>query len=202
MAFLSVNLGRLSIPAETSLFAILNQCFTKIKAIFNLNDPRGLLAGTTTLERILRSIFDTTSLAFVTEKSVRILRGLDNHDKLRLYVQAVAGIVLIFRRLKSTGIELSPSLLSRELQLFAESDQRHAVLDKIGGSSSFTTCRTKKSMVDFVMAAIEGRDVVHHGDLPLNAAGEDLWIDGAGWISDRPRKNMGLPWGFTIMAIN
>ncbi len=195
-------MGRLSIPAETSLFSLLDQSFTKITGIFNLNDPYAILKEPSALERILSSIFDTTSRAFVTEKSVRILAGLDDHDKSCLYLQAVAGMVLIFQRLRSASTLLSSGLLSRELQLFAESEQRSAVLDKIGGSSLFSSCYTKTAIVDFVLAAVEEREVAHHDSLSLNSTGADLLSDSVAWVSDRPCKNMGMPWGFTIMALN
>lgn len=195
-------MGRPCIPAETSLFSLLKQCFTKVVAIFNLNDPQGVLEQPSALERILTSVFDTATRAFVTEKSVQALASLDDHEKSCLFVQAVAGMVMVFRRLSAAGRELSPSLFSRELQLFAESEERHGVLDKIGGSSLFCSCYTKDCMVDFVMTAVDDREVGHHDSLPLNAVGEELLSNSVAWVSDRPCKNMGLPWGFTIMAIN
>jgi hypothetical protein len=191
-------MGRLSIPAEACLFSLLNQCFNKTKAIFDLVDPSGVLAEPSTLERILNSIFDTTSLPFVTEKSVRIAAGLDDHDKSCLFLQAVAGMVLIFRRLGLAGGIVTAGMLSRELQLFAECEQRRAVLEKIGGSHVFSTCYTRSAVVDFLMAAINEQ----HDGMPLDNAGMDLLSDSVACVSDRPCKNMGLPWGFTIMALN
>ncbi|KAK4040106.1 hypothetical protein C8A01DRAFT_35887 [Parachaetomium inaequale] len=202
MDSLSLTLGRLSIPAEACLFSLLSQSFAKIRGIFNLNDPSGVLAEPSTLDRVLNSIFDTTALPLVTEKSVLIAAGLDDHDKSCLFVQAVAGMVLIFRHLSPAGTVVSASLLSRELQLFAESEQRRAALDKIGGSSLFSSCYTKAAIVDFVMAAIDEREVGHHDTLALGTAGDHLLSDSVAWVSDRPCKNMGLPWGFTIMTLN
>lgn len=202
MDFLSLNLGRLSIPAEACLFGLLDQCFTKIKGIFNLNDPSNVLGESSSLEQILNAVFDTTSLAFVTEKSVRIVAGLDDHDKSCLFVQAVVGMVLVFRRLSTAPAVLSASLFSRELQLFAESEQRRAALDKIGGSALFSSCYTKSAVVDFLVTAVDEQTGGHHDSLPLNTAGADLLSDSVAWVSDRPCKNMGLPWGFTIMTLN
>jgi hypothetical protein len=201
MDSLSLTMGRLSIPAEACLFSLLSQSFAKIRDIFNLNDPSRVLAEPSTLDRVLNSIFDTTALPLVTEKSVRIAAGLDDHDKSCLFVQAVAGMVLIFRHLSTAGT-VSASLLSRELQLFSESEQRRAALDKIGGSSLFSSCYTKIALVDFVMAAIDEREVRHFDTLGLGAAGDHLLTDSVAWVSDRPCKNMGLPWGFTIMTLN
>jgi hypothetical protein len=133
---------------------------------------------------------------------LRILAGLDDHDKSCLFVQAVAGMTLLFRRLSSVGSVLSDAIFSRELQRFAESEHRRLMLEKIGGSSLFSSCYTKSSIVDFVMAAIEEQEVVRRDRLPLSNAGEDLLSDAVAWVSDRPCKNMGLPWGFTIMTLN
>ncbi|KAK4247542.1 hypothetical protein C7999DRAFT_41193 [Corynascus novoguineensis] len=200
--FLNLSLGRLSIPAEACLFSLLNQCFAKTKAIFNLTDHANVLGEPSSLERILNSIFDTGSLPLVTEKSVRITAGLDDHDRSCLFLQAVAGMVLIFQRLSQAGGVISNKLLSRELQLLAESEQRSAVLDKIGSSHVFSSCYTKNSVVDFLMASIDGHNDEPHECLALNETGEYLLSNSVAWVSDRPCKNMGLPWGFTIMSLN
>ncbi|KAL2024867.1 hypothetical protein VTK56DRAFT_3566 [Thermocarpiscus australiensis] len=199
MDFLTSDKGHISIPIETSLSSLLGQCLTWFKGIFNLHDPHGVLDGPFALDRILSPIFDIATLAYVKEKSGRILPSLDDHDRLCLYLQGVAGMALIFRRLITAGPELSPSLFSRELQLFAESEPRRAVLEKIGSSSLVSLGYTKNSIVDLLMAAMEEREVVHHD---LNTTGEDLLSYSVAWVSGRPCKNMGLPWGFTIMALN
>jgi len=110
-------------------------------------------------------------------------------------------MVLVFRRLSLGGV-ISDKSFARELQLFAESEQRRAALDKIGASHVFSTCYTKSSIVDFVMAAVDEQDVRHHDSLPLSTAENYLLSDSVAWVSDRPCKNMGLPWGFTIMTLN
>ncbi|KAL2169480.1 hypothetical protein VTG60DRAFT_6024 [Thermothelomyces hinnuleus] len=200
--FLSLSLGRLSIPADVCLFSLLSQCFARIKTIFGLNDPFNILGEPSTLERILNSIFDTGSLPLVTEKTIRITAGLDDLDRSCLFIQAIAGMVLIFRRLSHAGGVVSNRLLSRELQLFAESEQRRAVLDKIGSSRVFSSCYTKSAIVDFVMAAIDDQNSGLRDCFALSGAGEFLLSDNVAWVSDRPCKNMELPWGFTIMTLN
>lgn len=199
---LTFNLGRLSPPSETCLFSLLHQCFAKVRDIFNLDDPSSILAEQSSLERILNAVFDTTSLAFVTEKSVRIVAGLDDHDKTCLFVQAVAGMVLVFRRLSMAATMLQPSVFSRELQFFAESEQRRAALDKIAASSLFSSCYTKTAMVDFLVGVIDEQMGGRGDGLLRTTAGADLLSDSVAWAGSRPCKNMGLPWGFTIMALN
>jgi len=85
-------MGRLSIPQETTLFDLLRQCFDNFVNIFAIKDEDNILLDTSNLERVLSSIFDTESRAFVTEKSLRIVDGLNDHDKVCLFVQAVTGM--------------------------------------------------------------------------------------------------------------
>ncbi|KAK3385488.1 hypothetical protein B0H63DRAFT_183466 [Podospora didyma] len=199
MDFLDFDMGRVSIPSETTLFELLSQCLAKFVTLFNINDSQGLLSDPSSLERMLRSIFDTDSRAFVTERSLRILAGLDGRDKACLFVQAVAGMTLIFQRLESALSQLSPRLFSRELQLFAESEQRRNMLEKVDGSPLFGSCYSKNTLVDFLAGAVSDREASRQYNLPSTTIGEDINV---AWGGSRPCKNMGLPWGFTIMAIN
>lgn len=111
-------------------------------------------------------------------------------------------MVLIFQRLSQAGGPVSARLLSRELRLFAESEQRRVVLDTIGHSSTFSSCYTKDSLVKFVLKAIEAGDNGQYEVLDLKPVGERLVREDSVYINDRPCKNMGLPWGFTIMTLN
>ncbi|KAL1843970.1 hypothetical protein VTJ49DRAFT_6374 [Mycothermus thermophilus] len=200
LSFLRFDMGRLSLPSETCLHSVLDQCFTKIRGFFHLADPSNLLADASSLERVLNCIFDTTSLPFVTETTVRIAAGLDDHDKACLFVQAVAGMVLLFRRLAAVGVPVSERIFARELQLFAESEQRRALLETITGSPLLGSCYTKAVLVDFLEEVID--DPTTETVLPDTTMKNDFPSDPTAWISDRPCKNMGLPWGFTIMALN
>jgi hypothetical protein len=195
-------MGRLAVPQETTLLSLLSRCFAAFTGIYSLEDPNSVLAKPSSLERMLCSTFDTASRVFVTETSTRVLAGLDEHDKSCLFVQAVAGMAMIFQRLSAADQPLSSSIFLRELQLFAESDQRGHMLEKIEASSLLNSCYTTSVMTDFVMAAIEDRETRHYENLPLGRLGEDLLSDSVAWVSDRPCKTNGLPWGFTILAIN
>ncbi|EAA28810.2 hypothetical protein GE21DRAFT_9856 [Neurospora crassa] len=211
--------GRLLVPPETCLSTLLKQILVQFTNTYALPDgSHALLSQPSSLDRILNSIFDTSCLAFVTEKEFRIEAGLDDHDKVTLFVQAVAGMAMVFERLlracssssaafaNSGSGDLTTSLLSRELQLFAESEQRRTMLDRIGATSLLSHCYTKDELVSFVVAMVEDPDRASQQGgsslLSLNAAGEDLSSDSVAWVSGRSCKNMGLPWGFTIMALN
>lgn len=205
MNHLSFDMGRLALPPDTTLFGLLSHCFSEFTTIMALPDPKGVLSAPSGLERMLCSIFDTASRAFVTETSPDALAGiagLDDYDKACLFVQAIAGIAVIFQRLAATRRELSSSIFLRELQLFAESDQRSNILGKVAASSLLTSCYTASVMADFVTATMEDRETRHYENLPLGRLGEDLLSDSVAWVSDRPCKTNGLPWGFTIMALN
>jgi len=195
-------MGRLAVPEGTTLLDLLNRSFAAFVRIYDLEDPQNVLSKPSSLERILCSTFDTASRAFITETSPRVLAGLDDHDKSCLFVQAVAGMAMVFKRLNSTHEVLSSSIFLRELQLFAESDERGHMLEKIEASSLLNSCYCSSVMTDFVVDAIEDRETRHYEDLPLGRVGEEVLSDSVAWVSDRPCKTNGLPWGFTIMALN
>lgn len=194
-------MGRISIPQDICLHNILCQCFNKIKGFFALNDPSDVLAEPPSLDRILSCIFDTTSLLSVTETSAS---SMDDHDKACLFVQAVAGMVLFFRRIASACADtsLSACIFARELQLFAESEERRALLDGITASPVLHgPCYTKAVLADFLEEVID-YPTESTSLLPDTTMRNDFPSDPAAWVSDRPCKHMGLPWGFTIMALN
>jgi len=216
---LTIDQGRLHVPEETCLFSLLKQTLVQFVTTYDTlpsSLQSLLLSQPTSLDRIINSIFDTSSLAFVTEQEFRIEAGLDDHDKATLFVQAVAGMAMIFERLSSVVASTSSDssdqktscLFSRALQLFAESEQRRTMLDRIGQTSLLSHCYTKDELVSFLVAIVEDRRLPGAADgsssslLPLNAVGEDLLSESVAWVSDRSCKNMGLPWGFTIMALN
>ncbi|KAK3949723.1 hypothetical protein QBC32DRAFT_400017 [Pseudoneurospora amorphoporcata] len=186
--------GRLLVPPGTCLSTLLKQTLTNFTTNYDTHLP-------SSLNRILNSIFDTSCLAFVTEKEFRIEAGLEDHDSVTLFVQAVAEMAVVFERLlracsssaSSSGNSdsggLMTCLFSRELQLFAESEQRRTMLERIGGTSLLSHCYTKD-------------EVVRSSLLPLKAVGEDSLSESVAWVSDWSCKNMGLPRGFTVMALN
>lgn len=195
-------MGRLSIPQETTLFDLLRQCFNNFVKIFAIKDEDNILLDTSNLERVLSSIFDTESRAFVTEKSLRIVDELKDHAKVCLFVQAVTGMAIVFQRLSLFEAGISQGFLSRELELFSENEDRHDVLDKVAGSHLLTSCYNNEEIVDFLGEIVQDYTTVRPDELPRTTVGEAIGGDSDAWDIDRPCKKMGLPWGFTIMAIN
>lgn len=215
-------LGHPSLPSSPSLPTLLAQSLVKITDIFNLPDPHSLLRSPSTLPRILEAIFDATgSLKLVLDDS-DLAESLDEHDRTCLYVQAVAGMVAVFRRLlNKRGREMTEGVLEGEVRVFAGSEERREILDKIAGKKElFSCCYTRGHVVEVVLEVVEGRDDEEEEEDEEVAVEEVSWgsdvrgvfasggvrekfsSDTAAWEGERPCKNMGLPWGFTIMALN
>ncbi len=188
-----------SIQSETTLKAILSRCFSQFSTIFGLEKGQKLLADPVNQRRVFDTIFDSDSRAFVTEDCLFMLEHLDDHAKATLLAQAVAGLVMVFERLRATDTELTDRIFSRELQLFSECEERHAMLTAIGSSPILESCYMKSQIADLITQAVKEET---HDNLPLMTIGEERLNDGVSWVSYRPCRDMGLFGGFTIMAIN
>ncbi|KAH8899960.1 hypothetical protein GQ53DRAFT_740951 [Thozetella sp. PMI_491] len=199
LEYFTVELNQPSIQSEMTLRAILSQCIARFSAIYALDDGDRLLADAANQKRVLDTIFDSDSRAFVTEDCIFMLEHLDDHAKTTLLSQAVGGLILIFQRLSTTGSKVTPGALSRELQLFAESEERHAMLGAIASSHVLQFCYMKGEIASLIVQAIKCEE---HDDVPLTTMGQERLRDGVSWVSYRPCRDMGMPWGFTIMAIN
>lgn len=205
MKFFTLEAGQVSVQPESTLWSILASCFARFVDIFALDDQHGILVGTGSLARMMQAVFDTNSRAFVAQDCPLALE--DGQARGRLLAQAVAGLALIFRHLAAAadrGEALGHGTLSRELQLFAESEQRRDMLAAIEASHVFGACHDRSELVTLMMDAVEGvnaQDLVDRM-LPLGGLGRDLLSYDVAWVSDRPCSNMGLPGGFTIMALN
>ncbi|KAL2263199.1 hypothetical protein VTK26DRAFT_7773 [Humicola hyalothermophila] len=213
LAQLTFSHGRPSLPFEDSLSAHLEHAFNKTTGIFNLHDPHSILLEPSALEQMLAAIFSgaTASLGLVTGK---LEEEPSEHDRTVLYLQAVAGMVAVFRCLykatASGAADLSADLFARQLRLFAEGEQRRVVLDGIAARRDLFSCSyTSNHLVEAVSAVVEGREAEEEEEERGNGMRRQFWgvteeisSDIAAWDGDRPCKNMGLPWGFTIMALN
>lgn len=202
-----IDVDHASIPAEATLWSLLVQSLTHITRIFSLSDPKALLSEPTTMQQILRAVFPSSTLAFFTpETCTTLLSGLEEPEKALMLAQAICATVVLYCRLNDAEKDICGSLLAKELQLFTEGDQLRTVLEKLEGSHVFGQCFMKAqiedAMVDAVMAA--RKDDV---DLPSTELGVDsvyaIGVGAMGGVESEAKKwNMGLPWGFTIMALN
>lgn len=89
---------------------------------------------------------------------------------------------------------VTSALFARELELFRVSEERQAVLDAVDDSSVWEGCAATEDISRAITRAVESADD------EAEVAGE---VEGVGALFgfERPR-NMGLPWGFSILPVN
>lgn len=152
---------------------------------------------------MLTAIFDATTRSIVLETEPELQDRIDGQAKAILLAQAVAGLICTFRRLVRRG-EISQGVLSGELQLFSESEERRRMLEVVERSHLFGYCLSRGQVGELILTAVEsGGEGM--GMLPSTTVGEDdvfVRCGGVEKIGGRPYQDLGLPWGFTIMAIN
>lgn len=92
-------------------------------------------------------------------------------------------------------------MVDRELRLFEQSKQKRSVLERIEEGGLLGECYTVEAVVEFIVGVIdeqEKEEVVNEVEIEQVVTNEKVdWEMGS-----RPYGNMGLPWGFTIMALN
>ncbi len=161
-----------------------------------------LLSHPSTLDRILDATCDTATLPIVTEKSGQLLAGLDDHDKSCLFLQAVAGIVLVVQHLSlAPSPVVTAESLARELTTFSGCEQRRAALAKIGGSNVFSASYNMGHVVDFVMAAIVEHNTLER--MERRGSVEEEWMEvNTRFEQIRPHRNMGALGGFSFLVLN
>lgn len=203
--------GHLSIQPNTKLLDILGGCFSNFVNIFALNDEEKTLSSPSALEDVMKSIFDNENQAFVTEDSLQVVEGMSDHEKLSLFLQSVTGMAMVFQHFSLSGANMTPSALERELEIFSDEDERHEMLEKVAASRFLKTCYDKKDLVASLMKIVEDEDEDDNSSLENHnhnmvsswaASKQTISTETDEWDSSRPCKNMGLPWGFTILALN
>ena len=199
LPYFALEMGQPSTLPGYTLWSILSQCFAQFSSIFQLDDRNLVLATAANQKKFLGSIFSSDSLALVTQDSLFILDHLDGHARAMLLAQAVAGMVMVFHRLAAAGTEITSGLLSRQLRLFSESQELRGMLSAVEGSPVLKTCYVKSEIASMITRAARSEQ---HFQLPLTTVGEERLSDGISWVSYRPCQDMGMPWGFTIMALN
>ncbi|KAK7432235.1 hypothetical protein QQZ08_001180 [Neonectria magnoliae] len=193
--------GHASIPNDRCPLEVLFSTLQKISSTFNLDvDPELDLNCRKTLHRILQAVFDTDTQGFLEQETSDIFAHLDSPQKARILAQAIAAATIIFQRLAETGRTVTYGILNREAQLFAESDQRALMQDSIEESPVFEQCELKSDISEAIKEAMQAEE---SPSTPQPFASDDkldfMFSPNAG--HERP-KNMGLPFGFTIMSIN
>ncbi|KAM0270641.1 hypothetical protein ACHAQH_009357 [Verticillium albo-atrum] len=198
MPYFTVSMGQAAITSP-SIWKTLLRSFSHINQTYNLQDPQDILSSHASLKSILQTTFDREAEAFLDRhsESLDVLDdSLNGPAKARLLARAVAAIVAVFDHLSIYRGEITQETFDHHVQQFAKSDQCRRIISKIEESRVFSRCYAKSQLADVICQAVE--DGVDTASLGL---GED---DQAAieWASELPSRNMGLPWGFTILALN
>ncbi|KAF4981847.1 hypothetical protein FZEAL_2426 [Fusarium zealandicum] len=197
----AIEQGHVTIPNDLCPLEALFSTLSKISAVFNLDMCAEVdLNCRKILHRILQSIFDTETQSFLEQETSEIFAHLSSKQKARILAQAIATFTILFQRLAQTGQTVSYGVLNREAQLFAESDQRAMMQGAIEENPVFEDCAKKSDIADAILAAIDAEE--------SPATQQPLAVDDKFDFAFSPSaavdhsKNMGLPHGLTIMAIN
>ena len=203
--FFVIHNNHVTILPNTTLFSITSQVFTTAIAVFALPaESQAVLATEPSLKKLLAAIFDAEHRAFVLEDSDRILAVLDEDAKACILAQAIAGIVFVLRRLVGLhGGELTTAAFERQLRLFAGSEQRRTILDRVERSHLWGNCFAKPEILNMIMDAINVDMEQDSGRSSPVLKLEDDLLDPVAWVNEHhPTRNLGVPEGLTIMALN
>ncbi|EFQ30421.1 uncharacterized protein GLRG_05565 [Colletotrichum graminicola M1.001] len=198
MSHFTVGMGKASVQNNVSLWTTLSQCYDEVAKTFALQDPEGVLSAPDSISKVVHATFDHDEHGLIEQGSSAMANHLDDAAKAHMLAQAVAGTVAFFRRLASSHRRgpVTQAGFDREVRRFAECGLRSAMIRKIDESRLFGRCYTKSQIADLILDAVEGN--VSDAEF----ASEDEYQNAIGWATELPARNMGLPWGFTIMAIN
>ncbi|KAF7563442.1 hypothetical protein G7046_g688 [Stylonectria norvegica] len=197
----AVNEGQAYIPSDLCPREVLCGALRTISSTFNLDiSPELDLTSRDTLHRILQAHFDTDTQAFLEQDSSEIFSHLSCAEKSRILAQSIGATTIIFRRLAETGRTINYGLFNRESQLFAESEQRTLMHDAIEESQVFEDCHFKSQVSALILEAIEAEESEATPHPFASDDSLDFTLSPTA-VHERP-KNMGQPWGFTIMTIN
>lgn len=197
-----------SIPRSLSLWSTAQSSYTTTHNIFALpQDPVTLpLSQRSSPALVLNAIFDTDAKLFFDGPGALLFTSLPEGSKVRLLAQAVTGLVLFFRQLAAALTEsgeafVSDAMFARELEAFRESEERRAAMAAVEASTLFERCADISQVARLVVRVVErvGDEVALAEMLEGASDGEE----GAMMTLEveRPR-NMGLPWGFSILPVN
>jgi len=174
---------------------VLAQCWQKISGVFQLSDENGILATDSSLQRLLQAIFDSQVQGFLQPDSHALFSQLESSTKARIFAQAIAGFLIVARRLTAFG-EATVEVFNREVQLFTESEQRAAMLATIEQSDLFSHCYMADQISHLILDAIDPKE----GKLGATTEETEHMLT---WATElEVHRNMGLPWGFSFIPVN
>lgn len=196
----TIEQGHVTLPSDLCPLDALSRILRSISSVFELDVCADLdLNCRDILHRILQSIFDTNTQLLLEQETSEFFANLSSKQKARILAQAIAAFTVIFQRLALTGEKVNYGVLNREAQLFTESDQRALIQSLIEGDSIFESCTKKSDIAEAILAAI---DADEDAATPQPVAADDKHDFMFSPSAALEHKNMGVPWGFSIMAIN
>jgi len=205
MVYLSVDLGFVSIEKDSSIRSILDQYIETATQNAKVRDADGILVDPSNRQRILDAIFLDDASSFVSGDHGELQSGLGEQERARLVVQGIAGILSLLFRLARVEPCISQQDLDAELHAFTVRGIPTLLRQEVEESRIFSDCLMKTQLADLILAAARmgashpaTTDCLHKTDISW----EDYQEDAFGSTYSRPPRNMGQPWGFTIMAIN
>ncbi|KAM5358957.1 hypothetical protein ACJZ2D_014851 [Fusarium nematophilum] len=197
----AIEQGHVTVPNDLCPLSVLSTALRTVSSVFDLDVCPDLdLTCRKTLHRFLQSIFDTNTQDFLERETSEIFAHLSSKQKARILAQAIAAFTIVLQRLAQTGQTVTYGVLNREAQLFAESDQRTMMQGAIEENPVFEDCERKSDIADAILAAMDA-DESPATPQPLVADDKTDFTFAPSAALDHS-KNMGLPWGFTIMTIN
>ncbi|KAK0660800.1 hypothetical protein QBC41DRAFT_236419 [Cercophora samala] len=164
------------------------------------------LPFTPSLPHLLSAILPTSTTPILLDETGALLSGLDDQATTTLYIQAVTGLALLCENL-SKHENLTAGMVERERRLFEDSKQKMEVLERIEDGGLLGECYTVEAVVEYIVDVVERQhqEEEQEGLLVLEGVEveEVVTNEKVDWeMGSRPYGNMGLPWGFTIMALN
>ncbi|KAL2760975.1 hypothetical protein ACRALDRAFT_2024847 [Sodiomyces alcalophilus JCM 7366] len=199
MPLFSVTLGHAAIPNTHSIWESAVQCFEQILEAY---DARAVLSGQDNLRSILQATFDEEVRGLLdadAQEAMGLLDdALDDATKARVLAQVVAGTVAVLERTTDFGRPADAERFRAEVRRFAESGHRGRLVETIEGSRVFGRCYASQQIRDVIVRAADDRHDSEGSAGWLEEEGESA----IGWATELPSRNMGLPWGFTILALN
>ncbi|KAJ4317406.1 hypothetical protein N0V84_007383 [Fusarium piperis] len=197
----AIEEGHVTIPNDLCPLEVLFSTLRKVSAVFNLEICAEVdLSCRKILHRLLQSIFDTNTQSFLEQETSEIFAHLSAKQKARILAQAIATFTILFQRLAETGEKVTYGVLNREAQLFAESEQRTMMQDAIEGNPIFEDCQRKSDIADAILTAMDADE--SPASPQLVAADDKIDFTFSPGAALEHSKNMGVPWGFTVMALN
>lgn len=201
MPSFTVTNGHAAIQPNDTIWESTVHCFEQILDAY---DARAVLSGQEHLRSTLRATFDEEVRGLLDSgaQAMGLLDdALDDPSKARVLAQVIAGTVAVLERTVTDADpekRVSAERFRAEVQRFAESEHRQRLAGMIGGSKMFGRCYAPQQIRDLIVRAVEDRQDGDGSAVWLGDEGESA----IGWATELPSRNMGLPWGFTILALN